>query len=89
MIVKEVCHAISLHPGPKYIKTPEIEEDVLKAVEEFEKKFGFTRCLGALDGIHVFIKDHQRIQLIKNDIERIPILPFFKHKEVREQSNNH
>ena len=56
VIVREVCHAISLHLGPKYIKMPATEEDVIKAVGEFEKKFGFPQCLGAVDGTHVFIK---------------------------------
>ena len=56
VIVREVCHAISLYLGPKYIKMPTTYEDVLKAVEEFEKRFGFPQCLGAVDGTHVFIK---------------------------------
>ena len=37
VIVREVYHAITLHLGPKYIKIPTTDEDVLKAVEEFEK----------------------------------------------------
>ena len=56
VIVREVCHAISLHLGPKYVKMPATEEDVSKAVQEFEKKLGFPQCLGAVDVTHVFIK---------------------------------
>ena len=56
VLVREVCCAISLHLGPKYIKMPTTNEYVLKAVEEFEKEFGFPQCPGAVDGTHVFIK---------------------------------
>ena len=54
--MREVCHAIFLYLGPKYIKMPATDEDALKAVEEFEEKFGFPRCLGAVVGTHVNIK---------------------------------
>ena len=55
LIVREVCTLITFL-WPKYIKVPTTEEEVLKAVEQFEQNFGFPQCLGAIDGTHIFIK---------------------------------
>ena len=42
---EEVCCAISVHLGSKYIKMPTTKEDAPKAVEEFEKSFVFLSVL--------------------------------------------
>ena len=56
-IIKRVSLDITLHLGPKYIKLPKPEEDVRSrtAASCFYGKFGFPHCIGAVDGIHVFI----------------------------------
>ena len=63
VIVREVCQAISLHLGPKCIKMPTTDEEVLNAATEFERKYGFPLCLRAVDGTMYLSKDHQRTQL--------------------------
>ena len=73
VIVREVCHAISLYLGPKYIKISTTYEDVLKAVEEFEKGLVSLNAL-ELSMVHMYLsRCHQKI-LLTISIERIGIL---------------
>jgi len=47
---------ISIVLGPKYIKLPTTEDAVREVVDKFNEKHGFQKCIGAIDGTHVFIK---------------------------------
>ena len=56
IIVRRVCCAISQHLSPKYIKMPTTEEAVEEVTSKFAQHHGFPRCLGAVDGTHIDIK---------------------------------
>ena len=56
LIVRRVCHAISVHLGPKYITLPLTEESVNDKVQHFFDSFGVPQCIGAIDGTHIEIK---------------------------------
>ena len=55
-IIRKVCKAISLHPGNKYIHLPKTEIEVIDLLKHFNRTHGFRRCLGAIDGTHIEIK---------------------------------
>lgn len=54
-IIKEVCTVIWRVLQPIYVKTPE-EHDWLNIAEDFENKWNFKNCVGALDGKHISIQ---------------------------------
>ena len=54
-IIPEVCDAIYSVLGNEYIKTPTTKEEWQLIAEEFQIRWQFTNCLGALDGKHVAI----------------------------------
>ena len=56
VIVRSVCHAISTHMGPQYIKLPSTEEEVAEIVTQFYTSFSVPQCIGAVDGTHIDIK---------------------------------
>ena len=56
IIVRRVSSAISTHLGPLYIKLPMTEESVKEKVSKFYNAFLIPRCLGAIDGTHIEIK---------------------------------
>ena len=56
MIVRRVTRAISLHLDRKYIQLPGTEDAVKEKVSKFNTAFLIPQCLGAIDGIHVAIK---------------------------------
>ena len=56
LFVRSVCKAIAAQFGHKFVKFPSTEEEVSYAVDQFEKLLGFPHCLGAVDGIYIFIK---------------------------------
>ena len=56
LVVRRVCFVIAEVMGPKYIKLPSTEEDIVKLASNFERKHGFPQCLGAVDGTHIFLK---------------------------------
>ena len=52
LIVKEVCQAIVNKLLPIYIRIP--EGDALKeVVRQFQSKYNFPQCIGAIDGSHI------------------------------------
>ena len=56
VVVRRVCRVITEVLGPKYIKLPKTEDEVVHLTNNFEKRHGFPQCLGAVDGTHIFIK---------------------------------
>ena len=40
---------------PSYIKIP-THAEIIKVVDEFQSKWGFPQCAGAIDGSHIPIK---------------------------------
>ena len=77
IIVRDVCRAISLHLGPKYIKMPTTDEDVLNAVEAFEKSMVSLNVLEQWMVPMFLLEDHQKTQLTIL-IGRIGILSTFR-----------
>ena len=55
-VIRRVCNAISNHLGPQYIKLPKTVSEVEEKTRNFQKKFNFSRCLGAVDSTHINIK---------------------------------
>ena len=55
-IIRRVCYVISKILGPKYIRMPNTKREIMTSVSNFYKKFGFSECLGAVDGTHIDIK---------------------------------
>ena len=51
-----MCKAIALHLGPKFIKLPKTEDDVMELVRKFKERYLMPQCLGAVDGMHIEIK---------------------------------
>ena len=56
IIVRNVCKAIALHLGPKFIKLPKTENDVMELVRKFKEWYLMPQCLGAVDATHTEIK---------------------------------
>ena len=56
VIVRRVCKAICEHMGPQLIRLRKTEAEVLKKTNKFFSHLQFSMCLGAVDGIHVDIK---------------------------------
>ena len=48
-MVPEVCEAITKVLAPIYLKFPN-KDDFLMISKEFQEKFDFSHCLGAIDG---------------------------------------
>ena len=55
-IVREVCCAIYFALGHIYMKVPSTKEEWLKIALEFEEKWQFPNCIGAVDGKHLVIQ---------------------------------
>ncbi|XP_030594603.1 putative nuclease HARBI1 [Archocentrus centrarchus] len=56
IIIRQTCHAISVHLGPKYIQLPFTEPEAQRLVNGFQDAHGMPQCLGAIDGTHIGIK---------------------------------
>ena len=55
-IVLEVCDAVWEKLSGSYMKMPETEEDWKLIAGNFEQRWNFPHCIGALDGKHVVMK---------------------------------
>eukprot|EP00112_Aurelia_sp_Birch-Aquarium-sp1_P024660 Seg788.16 transcript_id=Seg788.16/GoldUCD/mRNA.D3Y31 product="Protein ALP1-like" protein_id=Seg788.16/GoldUCD/D3Y31 len=55
-IVKEVCTAIIKNMAPLYLKTPKSQEEWEGIAQNFEKKWQFPNCIGAIDGKHLVMQ---------------------------------
>ena len=55
-IICRVYKAITVHLTSKYIKMLRTEEAVEESVSKFYLKYGFPRCIGAIGGTHLPIK---------------------------------
>ena len=53
-IIIETCSAIWDVMQPKYMPEPTVE-DCLRIEQEFERRWNFPNCIGALDGKHIMI----------------------------------
>lgn len=54
-IVKHTCQCIISTMMQDYMKTPDSTEDWLSIADDFETKWNFPHCIGAIDGKHVRI----------------------------------
>ena len=54
-IVREVCRAIYLVLGARYMSAPTSCPEWLQIAEDFERMWQFPNCIGAIDGKHVVI----------------------------------
>ena len=54
--VRRVCRAICEHLGPQLIRLPTTEEEVNEKTRAFFDCFRFPQCLGAVDGMHIDVK---------------------------------
>ena len=55
-IVTEVCEAIPKKLSPSYLKVPSSEQERLQIAKQFEEKWNFPNCLGAIDGKHITLQ---------------------------------
>lgn len=55
-IVTEVCEAIEKNLGPKYLKFPTTHEEWVHIASQFEKRWNFPNCIGAIDGKHIVMQ---------------------------------
>ena len=69
VVVRRVASAITMHLGPKYKKLPLTEEAVKEKVTNFYNAFCVLKCLGAIDGTHIAIKQ----RTLNSKSQRIPI----------------
>ena len=52
-IVKETCKAIIIALQDQYLSTPTSREEWLAIAKEFQERWHFPHCLGAIDGKHI------------------------------------
>ncbi|XP_070401439.1 uncharacterized protein [Nothobranchius furzeri] len=52
----ETCAAITLVLREEYLKTPSTETEWKVIAKDFEDKWHFPHCIGAIDGKHIFIQ---------------------------------
>ncbi|KAK3746102.1 hypothetical protein QZH41_015519, partial [Actinostola sp. cb2023] len=55
-IIREVCHAIYKILGPKFMAVPSTPQEWSVIADEFERKWQYPNCIGAVDGKHVVIR---------------------------------
>ena len=55
-IVNEVCQAIEKNLGPEYLKFPSSHEEWLNIASQFELRWNFPNCIGAIDGKHIIMQ---------------------------------
>lgn len=56
VIVLDVCYAMNMHLGPKYIRLPKTDEEMRELVVNFESRYGFPQAFGCVDGTHIAIQ---------------------------------
>lgn len=54
--VGQVCNAIAIYLGPKYIKLPQTEDEMRELVIKFESTHGFPQAFRCVDGTHIPIQ---------------------------------
>lgn len=54
-VIYQVYHSISTYLGPKYLHSPQNENEVRQKVGEFETKYGMPQCFECVDGTHTTI----------------------------------
>ena len=52
-IIRNVSYALAVFLGPRYIRLPTSEEEVMEKVEDFHSQYGVPQCIGAIDGMHI------------------------------------
>ena len=52
-MINEICNAILLYVGPKYLHLPKTNQEMKEKISEFETKFGMTQAFGCIDGTHI------------------------------------
>ena len=55
-VIHQVCRAISDHLGPKYLKIPKTQDEMIEKVSKFEAKYGMPLAFAAVDGTHIPVK---------------------------------
>ena len=55
-IIRNVSYVLAVFLGPRYIRLPTSEEEVMEKVENFHSQYGVPQCIGAIDGTHIDIK---------------------------------
>ena len=69
-IVTEECEAIPKKLGPSYLKVPSSEQERLQIAKQFEEKWNFPNCLGAIDGKHITLQTRDLIIITINTREK-------------------
>ena len=69
-IVTEVCEAIPKKLGPSYLKVPSSEQERLQIAKQFEEKWNFPNCPGAIDGKHITLQTRALIIITINTREK-------------------
>ena len=59
-VIRNTSYVIARVLGPKYIRTPSTEDEVMRSVRNFFSNFGFPQCLGGIDCTHVDIKQPEQ-----------------------------
>ena len=56
IFILQICDAIWTVLAPTYVQLPETPAQWLVKAKEFETRWDYPRCVGALDGKHVQIQ---------------------------------
>ncbi|KAJ4425613.1 hypothetical protein ANN_27809 [Periplaneta americana] len=62
-IIPEVCRAIYDVIKEEHLKTPNTEAEWTEVADEFEKKWNFPNCIGAIDGKYVNVKAPEIVEV--------------------------
>ena len=55
-IISDVCHAINQQLGAINLKVPSSKEEWLEIAKQFEERWQYPHCLGAIDGKHIILQ---------------------------------
>ena len=56
-VINEICNAIVLYVGPKYLHLPKVNQGKKYKTSEFETKFWEIQAFGCIDGTHIPLHD--------------------------------